>query len=69
MTYGNKENLKQILRLVLSILIGIAIGMYISKPVLLECTDYTLNQYEAGDVPVKCIDQFINNPEPLTKEL
>lgn len=24
-----------------------------------ECTDYTLNQYEAGDVPIECINLFI----------
>jgi NADH:ubiquinone oxidoreductase subunit 3 (subunit A) len=35
------------------------VGMSINQTENLECTDYTLNQYEAGDVPVKCIDLFL----------
>ena len=42
--------------------IGISIGIVITKLIGSNpetCTDYTLNQYEAGDVPVKCIDLFL----------
>lgn len=26
-----------------------------------DCSNYTLNQYESGDVPVRCLDSFSTN--------
>jgi NADH:ubiquinone oxidoreductase subunit 3 (subunit A) len=47
-------------------LTGISAGITIARLIGSDpttCTDYTLNQYEAGDVPVECINLFLEEYE------